>query len=41
MITWIANLYYRHKAKKYEKACNHICCFCKYKYDCDYFTKEY
>lgn len=40
MITWLEDLYYRYKAKKYEKTCNHICCFCKYKYDCDYFTRE-
>lgn len=40
MITWLVDLYYRYKAKKHEKTCNHICCFCKYKYDCDYFTGE-
>lgn len=40
MIIWLVNLYYRHKAKKKEKICNHMCCFCDLKYDCDYFTRE-
>lgn len=41
MITWLENLYYKHKAKKHEKVCRHLCCFCKHKYYCDFFTKEY
>ena len=41
MITWLENLYYRYKAKKYKKVCKYLCCFCKYKYYCDFFTKEY
>ena len=40
MIRGIVDLYQREKGKKDEKSWNDICCFCKQKYDCDYFRRE-